>query len=546
VKLFDALKRKKKDDDDEDDFDDDRPRTQVIDDDTELFDESAGAEDVILDSEIEDMVSPDGEAPRGNASGDDELLVGDEQEIPDFGDGDDIDFGDEDDEDDDEAEGRNPMLFVFAGILVLFVGVIGGAGFWFLGGDEEQADEKPAQLESTDTSVAMALAPRNPQAGGGLNAIGKAGLVPPAGQNEQNSPNQSQDQTVADPAIAATDQAAGGADTRAPAAPQTPEQKRAAALATITGAGEGLSLNAAAGSVPRDTGQGLVIPSVTSVSYQKLPDQDRVVPLATAPDENLVEQVAGLENPLPIIGEDGRQPWQVYARPFVEQTANPKVAIIVKGLGFSRAASMAAIKKLPGEVTLAFSPYVRDLNDWMLRARLSGHEVLLELPLESKNFPTEDAGPLALSTGLQVSDNIKQLNNIMSRMTGYIGLLSVMGSKFNEAEGQLKPILTEIKNRGLFFVDGGGGQSRARRIAAEIGLPKAFSNVYLDQPPSRRAMDQKLQGLDRLVREQAAAVAIIHAYPNTIERILIWIRTMEQRNLTLVPVSELADKQFIQ
>jgi uncharacterized protein len=207
---------------------------------------------------------------------------------------------------------------------------------------------------------------------------------------------------------------------------------------------------------------------------------------------------------------------------------------------------MAAIKKLPGEVSLAFSPYVRDLNDWMLRARLSGHEVLLELPLESKNFPAEDAGPLALSTGLQVSDNIKQLHNVMSRMTGYVGLLSVMGSKFNEADGQLKPILTEIKNRGLFFVDGGGGKSRARRIAAEIGLPKAFSNVYLDTPPSRRAMDQKLQGLDRLVREQASAVAIIHAYPNTLERMLIWIRTMEQRNLTLVPVSDLADKQFFQ
>jgi len=125
-------------------------------------------------------------------------------------------------------------------------------------------------------------------------------------------------------------------------------------------------------------------------------------------------------------------------------------------------------------------------------------------------------------------------------------LLSVMGSKFNKAEGQLLPVLKEIKNRGLMFVDGGGGNSEARKIASKIELPKAFSNVYLDEPPSRRAMDQKLQRLDKLVRQQAAAVAIVHAYPNTLERLLIWIKSMEQRNLTLVPVSNLANKQFIQ
>ena len=58
-------------------------------------------------------------------------------------------------------------------------------------------------------------------------------------------------------------------------------------------------------------------------------------------------------------------------------------------------------------------------------------------------------------------------------------------------------------------------------------------------------MDQKLQGLDKMVRQNSFAVAIVHAYPNTIERLLIWIRTMEERKLTLVPVSHLANKQIV-
>jgi polysaccharide deacetylase 2 family uncharacterized protein YibQ len=196
-------------------------------------------------------------------------------------------------------------------------------------------------------------------------------------------------------------------------------------------------------------------------------------------------------------------------------------------------------------VSLAFSPYATNLKDWVLRARLSGHEVLLELPLESVHFPAEDAGPLALSSLQQVNINMKKLRLVMSKMNGYVGLLSGMESKFNQAEGLLLPILKEIKSRGLMFVDGGGGTSQARKIASKIELPKAFSNVYLDIPPSRRSMDQKLQRLDKMVRQNSSAVAILHAYPNTIERLLIWIKTMEERKLTLVPVSYLVNKQVI-
>ncbi len=529
MKLFDFLKRKKEEDEDSDAVGDEFPHTEVIDDDTEL----AYEPDIIAESDIEDsfedesdsLSGMDGEIEEEFSETEEDF---DDEEIPDFGDDDDIEHDDADHE--EEERGRNPLLFIFAGVVVLLVGVIGGAGFWFLGGSEDQGAQGPVQRQSQGTSVALAIPPKNPQKNGGLNAIGRGGLTPPeqgAGTGTTNARPQTAGNTDAQTASPAS------------AAPQPP------ALATITGAVEGTSLNAAAGLNLPTTGQGLVIPSVTAVSYGALPDQDKVIPLASAPDETLVQQVANSPNPLPVIGPDGRQPWQVYARPFVENTENPKVAIIVKGLGFSRAASMAAIKKLPGEVSLAFSPYATDLNDWMIRGRLSGHEVFLELPMESKAFPVEDAGPLALNTGLQVEDNIKLLNQVMGKMTGYVGLLSVMGSKFNEAEGQLKPILTEIKRRGLMFVDGGGGKSRARRVAAEIDLPKAFSNVYLDDPPTRSAMDQKLQGLDQLLRQQASGIAVVHAYPNTIERLLIWIRTLEDRKLTLVPVSELANKQFV-
>ena len=148
-------------------------------------------------------------------------------------------------------------------------------------------------------------------------------------------------------------------------------------------------------------------------------------------------------------------PWEVYARPLTGNEQGQRVGILVTGVGLSRAATMAAITKLPGEISLVFEPYAPDLNNWLLRARLAGHEVFVGLPMESENFPDEDPGPLALSTTVQVAENMNRLHSILSSFAGYVGVVSTMGSKFSEAEGQLKPILTELKKRGLMFVDGG-------------------------------------------------------------------------------------------
>jgi len=500
VKLPGFLTRKKSDDEDDlEEFDDDEPKTRVIEDDDDP-DLSAvgqsGPSGQIADSEGGDMEDGDAEdaGVSDELSGDD-VDIDDDDDIIDFDD----DFDDEDDdEDDDEEESGPPILFIVLGAVVLLGGVIGGATFWLLSRDDQAVAESSAPTKSVEMPMpkkaekqpVQALAMKNPA---------------PEGQQTSASP------------------------------------KPAAAMSAL-GAG---GLNTAAGGAvgPR---QGLIIPSVTSVSYQAIADQKSVVPLARAPDKALVEQVAGLKGRLPIVSRDGRKPWEVYSRPLTANGSNAKVAIVVKGLGLSRAATIAAIKKLPGDVSLAFSPYARDLNDWLLRARLAGHEVFLELPMESKAFPAEDAGPLALNTNLQVAANIQRLREIMSHMEGYVGLISVMGSKYMDAEGQLKPVLEEINKRGLMFVDGSARRTAAPKIASEIGLVKAFVNIVLDDPPERQSLDRKLKSVESILKLQPVAVAVIHAYPSSIQRLNVWMKTMADRKMSLVPLSAVADKQFVE
>ena len=107
------------------------------------------------------------------------------------------------------------------------------------------------------------------------------------------------------------------------------------------------------------------------------------------------------------------------AEELVQDTnARARVAIIVEGLGLNSEATEAAIKSLPASVTLAFSPYTRDLQDWLRRATEAGHEVLVEVPLESNRFPADDPGPLGLLTSLDQIQNVERLTAILNEADG--------------------------------------------------------------------------------------------------------------------------------
>ena len=265
-------------------------------------------------------------------------------------------------------------------------------------------------------------------------------------------------------------------------------------------------------------------------------------PLKPAPDPGLTEKSElGL---LPVIGDDGRKPWLVYARRFDERDRRPRIALVIVGLGLSEASTQAAIQRLPGAVTLAFAPYAKTLDYWIPLARAAGHEVLLALPMEPDNFPADDPGPHALLTSLAAAENLKRLRWVLSRTSGYVGVINDMGSRFTTSRRHLDPVLAELKRRGLMFVDSGASlRSVAARMATRIGLARAINNRFIDVKASREAIDKRLSELERIARASGHALGVGAAYPVTFERVGRWLRQFEKKGLILVPVSAIANKQ---
>jgi len=263
--------------------------------------------------------------------------------------------------------------------------------------------------------------------------------------------------------------------------------------------------------------------------------------LTPAPDPALIK--AGKNGPLPIVAADGRTPLQVYARPY-KSTGRPRIAIVVGSLGLSQATTLAAIQQLPGGVTLAFAPYGRNLQDYVNQARAAGHEVMLQVPMEPMDYPTNDPGPHTLLTSLTIHRNLQRLDWLLGRFTGYVGVVNFMGGRFTAADTHLSPVLEAMRDRGLMFLDArASSTSVAKDVAGQIGLYVAANDRVLDAIASRSAIDARLLELERLANASGGAVGIGFPYPVTIERLAQWTRAMGDRGFDLVPISALTDHQ---
>ena len=215
-----------------------------------------------------------------------------------------------------------------------------------------------------------------------------------------------------------------------------------------------------------------------------------------------------------------------------------KLAFVVDGLGLSASATDAAINKLPPTVTLAFSPYARDLKKWIEKAKAKGHEVLIEVPMESKQFPSEDPGPLGLMTSAEAKENADRLETILKEATSAVGILDVMGSKFRESSQHITPVFAKLKQANLFYVQGTPGVRMG-----DATVPTAIADLVVDERPFRAAVDARLDYAERLAKYQGSAVATMSAKPVSFERLVLWIEQSQKKGIVLAPISQVLIKQ---
>lgn len=248
--------------------------------------------------------------------------------------------------------------------------------------------------------------------------------------------------------------------------------------------------------------------------------------------------------PIPKIAPDGQRPSDVYARKAATEKANPdgpQIAIVVGGLGVGASSTADALSKLPGAVTLAFTPYGNDLDTFVMRARDKGHEVLLQVPMEPYDYPDSDPGPQTLLSSLSAEQNVDRLHWLFSRMQGYVGIANFMGGRFTASDHAMAPVMRELSKRGLIYVDDGSSpRSQAGQIAGANKLPFVKADLVIDAVPSGTEIDNALKRLETMARQRGVVVGYASALPASIDRIARWAKAAQGRGMVLIPVSAAA------
>ncbi|MGB0630399.1 MAG: divergent polysaccharide deacetylase family protein [Alphaproteobacteria bacterium] len=216
----------------------------------------------------------------------------------------------------------------------------------------------------------------------------------------------------------------------------------------------------------------------------------------------------------------------------------PEIALVMDDMGYDRVHSAQAVR-LPSAVTLSYLPNAPDVQRQVRVARLRGHPVMLHLPMEA---PSHKGRPGVNVLALKGSERIlrERMTRMLASFDGYIGVNNHMGSRFTRDPDRMKIVLSELRRRGLFFLDSRtSNRSVGGETAREARVAYAVRDVFIDHDPEPENIRARLSETERLARRKGSAIAIAHPRPATMKLLEPWVRQLADKGFKLVPVTKL-------
>jgi len=234
--------------------------------------------------------------------------------------------------------------------------------------------------------------------------------------------------------------------------------------------------------------------------------------------------------------------WQRHAVRIAHEPGRPMIALVIDDMGLDRKRSARAAA-LPARLTLAYLPYAAELPMQTAAARDAGHELLVHVPMEPDSA-AEDPGPHAMLASAGEREILAELDWMLGRFDFYVGINNHMGSRFTRDPARMAMVLSELKRRGLLFLD---SRTTARTVAADtartLGVPVAERDIFLDAEDSTQAVRARLADLEARAKAQGYAVAIGHPKDATLAALEQWIPQARARGFALVPLTAVVTAQ---
>jgi polysaccharide deacetylase 2 family uncharacterized protein YibQ len=193
----------------------------------------------------------------------------------------------------------------------------------------------------------------------------------------------------------------------------------------------------------------------------------------------------------------------------------PMVAIIIDDMGYQPAIGRKMLD-LPLPLSFSFLPGGPQTKELASAAKSRKRDILLHLPLEATDRKV-DPGPGTLAVAMDPQELEKKFAEDLAAVPMAIGLNNHMGSRFTEERPAMAALLTQVRQRGLFFLDSRtSNKSVACAVAKEAGVPCLSRHLFLDNDQSQAAVVKQVDALLALAEKNGWAVGIGHPHPATL------------------------------
>ena len=111
-----------------------------------------------------------------------------------------------------------------------------------------------------------------------------------------------------------------------------------------------------------------------------------------------------------------------------------------------------------------------------------------------------------------------------------------------ESPEKIKIIFSELKRRGLFFLDSRTTpQTIGLQVAQSVGLKAMERSIFIDNSLTEEDIKQQLEQLIRLSLSKGKAIGIGHPHSSTLKAIKEMVPKMKEKGIDIVPLSEVME-----
>jgi hypothetical protein len=158
--------------------------------------------------------------------------------------------------------------------------------------------------------------------------------------------------------------------------------------------------------------------------------------------------------------------------------------------------------------------------------------------MEPRGYPQMKPGEGVLLEEMDEARLLRQLSKDIEAVPYIKGVSNHMGSRLMEDPEKMRIVFSELKRRGLFFLDSRATpQTIGLEVAQSVGLKAMERSLFIDHSSDEEDIQQKLKRLIQFSLSTGKAIGIGHPHPSTLKSLKEMIPKMKEKGIEIVPLS---------